>query len=105
RPREAVTKMVEYFRAFTPSTEAPNENGDVYLDLALSKKGVCRHRAFAFLVTALYLGIPARLVHNEAHAWVGVRDDRLWHRIDLGGAALDLQDQERLDRPPHQPPP
>ena len=32
--------------------------GSVYLDLALSKKGVCRHRAFAFLVTALEPGDP-----------------------------------------------
>ena len=67
---------------------------DIYLDLALSKKGVCRHRAFAFLVTALNLGIPARMVVNEAHAWVEVFDGTLWHRIDLGGAALNLDQQD-----------
>lgn len=105
RPREVVTKMVEYFRAFTPSDEAPTGQGDIYLDLALSRKGVCRHRAFGFLVTALNIGIPARLIHNEAHAWVEVRDDQRWHRIDLGGAALDLDDNPHLDRPPHVPPP
>ena len=60
--------------------------GNVYLDLALSKKGVCRHRAFAFLVTAQSLGIPTRLVLNEAHAWVEIHDGTLWRRIDLGGA-------------------
>jgi hypothetical protein len=53
----------------------------------LSKKGVCRHRAFAFLVTAQSLGIPTRVITNEAHAWVEVFDSRLWRRIDLGGAA------------------
>ena len=36
-------------------------------DLALSQKGVCRHRAFAFLVTALYLGIPTRVVDGLAY--------------------------------------
>ena len=82
--------MVGYFRSFAPSDDSPESEGDIYLDLALSKKGVCRHRAFAFLVTALNIGIPARFVHNEAHAWVEVRDDQRWHRIDLGGAALDL---------------
>jgi transglutaminase-like putative cysteine protease len=105
RPREVVTKMIEYFRSFAPSNEPPTEHGDIYLDLALSKRGVCRHRAFAFLVTALHIGIPTRLIHNEAHAWVEVRDDRSWHRIDLGGAAIDLQDEPRFDRPDHVPPP
>ncbi|MEM9696723.1 MAG: transglutaminase-like domain-containing protein, partial [Myxococcota bacterium] len=79
--------------------------GDIYLDLAMGQKGVCRHRAFAFMVTALRLGIPTRLVHNEAHAWVEVRDDQTWHRIDLGGAALDLDGDPHLDRPQHVPPP
>jgi hypothetical protein len=105
RPRQVVTKMVAYFRSFAPSDDPPSGYGDIYLDLALSKKGVCRHRAFAFFVTALHLGLPTRLVHNEAHAWVEVRDDALWHRIDLGGAAVDLADDPQLDRPPHVPPP
>lgn len=104
-PRQVVTKMVTYFRSFAPSDESPTGQGDIYLDLALSKKGVCRHRAFAFLVTALNIGIPARLIHNEAHAWVEVRDHRMWHRVDLGGAALDLEQDPHLDRPPHVPPP
>ncbi|HEX3345713.1 MAG TPA: transglutaminase-like domain-containing protein, partial [Polyangiaceae bacterium] len=85
RPREAVAKLVQYFRGFSDSEESPRGRGSVYLDLALSKKGVCRHRAFAFLVTAQSLGLPTRLVQNEAHAWVEVHDGTLWRRIDLGG--------------------
>jgi hypothetical protein len=104
-PRQVVTTMVSYFRSFAPSNEPPNEKEDIYMALALSKKGVCRHRAFAFLVTALNIGIPARLIHNEAHAWIEAHDGRLWRRIDLGGAALDLADEPDLDRPPHMPPP
>jgi hypothetical protein len=104
RPREAVQRMVAYFRSFAPSDTPPNEHGDIYLDLALSKKGVCRHRAFAFLVTALHLGIPTRMVVNEAHAWVEVFDGRIWHRIDLGGAALDLEQDADPERPMHRPP-
>ena len=71
--------MVAYFRSFEPSDDFPNDHGDIYLDLALSRKGVCRHRAFAFLVTALNIGVPTRFVANEAHAWVEVHDSRLWH--------------------------
>lgn len=104
-PAEVVSQMVSYFRSFEPSEDSPQLHGDIYLDLALSKKGVCRHRAFAFLVTALNIGIPARFVANEAHAWVEVHDGRLWHRIDLGGAAANLEEQPHLDRPPHVPPP
>src|SRR5262245_32966889 len=104
-PRQVVTTMVSYFRSFAASNEPPNDQEDIYLALALSKKGVCRHRAFAFLVTALNIGIPARLIHNEAHAWIEAHDGRLWRRIDLGGAALDLADEPDLDRPPHMPPP
>ena len=80
-PREALRRLVSYFRAFAPSEDPPTGHDDVYLDLALSQKGVCRHRAFAFLVTALGLGLPARMVTNEAHAWVEVSDSRRWHRI------------------------
>lgn len=102
---QATAKLVEYFRAFTPSTDPPHEHGDIYLDLALSKKGVCRHRAFAFLVTALHAGLPARMIVNEAHAWVEVFDGNLWHRIDLGGAALNIDDPPDGSKPPYQPPP
>jgi transglutaminase-like putative cysteine protease len=86
RPRDAVARLVQYFRGFADSDEPPPSRGSVYLDLALSKKGVCRHRAFAFLVTALSLGIPTRMILNEAHAWVEIHDGTLWKRIDLGGA-------------------
>jgi hypothetical protein len=85
-PREALTKMVAYFRSFADSDDFPRAGEDVYLALALSKKGVCRHRSFAFLVTALGLGLPARMIANEAHAWVEVHDGSMWKRIDLGGA-------------------
>jgi len=100
----AVKKMVAYFRGFEPSEDPPHASGDVYLDLALSRKGVCRHRAFAFLVTALNLGLPTRMVVNEAHAWVEVFDGTLWHRIDLGGAALNLDNPPDTSKPQYTPP-
>lgn len=103
-PREVVNKLVTYFRAFQDSEEPPTSNGDVYLDLALQQKGVCRHRAFAFLVTALYLGIPTRMITNEAHAWVEVDDGHLWRRIDLGGAGRTLHDPLSTNVP-YEPPP
>lgn len=98
RPREAVQHLVEHFRRFRPSSRKAVGYGlALYRDLALSGRGICRHRAYAFMLTALGLGIPTRMALNEAHAWVEVYDGELWHRIDLGGAAeqIDLADADR----------
>jgi hypothetical protein len=103
-PRDNVTKLVTYFRGFTESDEPPTSSRDIYLDLALSRKGVCRHRAFAFMVTALSLGLPTRMVVNEAHAWVELHDGRLWRRVDLGGAGQTLHDP-LSSNVPYDPPP
>jgi hypothetical protein len=103
-PRDDVTKLVAYFRGFTESEDPPAPSRDIYLDLALSRKGVCRHRAFAFMVTALSLGLPTRMVVNEAHAWVEVHDGRMWRRIDLGGAGQTLHDP-LSNNVPYDPPP
>jgi hypothetical protein len=104
RPRDAIGRLVAYFRSFTDSDEPPRGGRDIYTDLALSKKGVCRHRAFAFMITALYLGIPTRMIVNEAHAWVEANDGALWRRIDLGGAGRTLGGQVQATVA-HDPPP
>ncbi len=103
-PAEVLRKLVHHFRSFAPSDERPASSGvELYQDIALSQKGVCRHRSFAFVVTALSLGIPTRFVRNEAHAWVESFDGELWHRIDLGGAAGRMELSES-DTPPHTTP-
>jgi len=106
RPAEAVRTLVNYFRTFAPSDESPRASSGsaLYSELALSKKGVCRHRAYAFVITALALGVPARLVRNEAHAWVEVSDGFSWHRVDLGGAASRLDYEQHSSEHQHQPP-
>lgn len=105
-PRQLTAALVAYFRGFEPSDTAPKAARGValYQELALSRKGVCRHRAYAFTVTALGLGLPTRMVRNEAHAWVEVYDGVRFHRIDLGGAAgrldLDPAATDHIYRPP-----
>jgi transglutaminase-like putative cysteine protease len=105
-PRDALASLVTYFRSFAPSDDLPRARlpVDLYKELALSKKGVCRHRAFAFTISALALGLPARLVRNEAHAWVEVSDGAIWHRIDLGGAAGRFELDPSAQAQPHVPP-
>lgn len=89
-----LAQLVQYFRGFTVG-ELPDEGvGDLYLRIALSKRGACRHRSYAFVITALAAGIPARYVENELHVFVEVwiPDARgrggYFRRINLGGAPL-----------------
>lgn len=84
---EVLTALTAYFRSFEegPIPE-PDEVESLYLALALGGNGCCRHRAFAFMVTAQAVGIPTRVVVNEAHAFVEVAlPDGGWHQINLGG--------------------
>ena len=97
-------RLVGYFRAFEAG-DLVDGPGDLYLDLALGGHGVCRHRAFAFLVTARAAGVPTRYVQNEAHAFAEIKaPDGTWRRVDLGGQApqLDVKGGEggRLHTPP-----
>lgn len=106
-PADALGHLVTYFRGFAASTERPaaTQGEALYRELVVARKGVCRHRAFAFVVTSLGLGIPARFVHNEAHAWVEVFGGIHWHRVDLGGAASGIDYRgEPPQGPPHRPP-
>lgn len=96
-------RLVGYFRAFQAKPMHAS-SGDIYLDLCFSQAGVCRHRAFAFMITANALGIPTRFVENEAHAFVEVWfPDRRWQRIDLGGAALRMEVTGAGDKVLHRP--
>lgn len=97
-------RLVAHFRAFEQSEEPPRGTGNIYLDLARGGVGVCRHRAYAFVVTALSLGIPAHYLQNEAHAWVEVRlGDAGFVRIDLGGSSTAVQGHGLEDRPAYTP--
>jgi hypothetical protein len=99
----AFNNLVRYFRQFQPG-DIKHPTGDTYRDLCDSQSGVCRHRAFAFMITANALGIPARYVENEAHAFVEVWfPERNWQRIDLGGAALRLEASGMQDKTIHRP--
>jgi len=104
--KDALDVMVRYFRNFE-AKDSPPSTGDIFWDLFSSQAGVCRHRSFAFQVVANTLGIPARYVANEAHAWVEVwvpdRDGGMWLRVDLGGAAVEMQVYNAKDKTMYRP--
>jgi hypothetical protein len=100
----AMRILVGYFRGFEPKPP-PAASGNLYWDLFQSKAGVCRHRAYAFMITGLGLGIPTRYVENEAHAFIEVwSPESGWGRIDLGGAALEFSVENAEGKTLHTPP-
>lgn len=101
--RSMLGVLVPHFRGFTPTAQPLSSSTNLFWELLQSRAGVCRHRAYAFVVSSLLLGIPARLVTNEAHAWAEVFDGSLWRRIDLGGAVGELHVAQD-ERPEHRPP-
>lgn len=99
----ALRSLVDHFRSFEESKTPPRDTGDIYLDLARGRRGVCRHRVYGFVITAQALGIPSRFVQNEAHAWAELKLPALgWLRLDLGGAARGLEPHSLGDRPSYQ---
>jgi hypothetical protein len=101
----ALRELVRHFRSFEESEEPPADTGNVYLDLARGMRGVCRHRAYAFVITASAIGISSRFVSNEAHAWVEVHlpEHGGWLRVDLGGSAQGLSPRNTESGPSYQP--
>lgn len=96
RPDQSYESMIyrlsEYFRSFSPG-EISSEHGSIYKTLMMHQIGVCRHRSYAFMITARALGIPTRYVTNQVHAFVEVLDPNgRWRRVDLGGEGIAPED-------------
>lgn len=104
-PAKAVRDLVEHYRDFA-ARPFPDElrSGDLFTSITKNKIGVCRHRSLSFVVAAHALGIPAHYVNNEAHAFVEIAwPGRGWRRIDLGGAADELNAAADSGRSLHSP--
>ncbi len=72
-----------------------DEQGDDLLAIAETRVGCARHRAEVFVLAAQSLGIPARLVVNEAHAFAEAFVPKAgWHLVDVG-ACGQIQVQDR----------
>lgn len=102
---ELLEALLRWFRAFEarPFPEARRTN-NAYLDIALGRIGVCRHRAQTFTMTAWAAGLNARYVFNDAHAFVEVELSDGWRRFDLGGASDGLDVLGASADQQHEPP-
>jgi hypothetical protein len=110
---QRLDQLVKYFRSFKQrplNMEALTNKakGSLYLALCQQKAGVCRHRAFCFVITALSQGIRARYLTSDTHAWVEVEVPKpksfagktvpaFWHRVELGGGAATVNMRDHPD--------
>ncbi len=102
--KKVIHTLTRHFRSFEEAATTPSNTGDIYSDLVRGSKGVCRHRAYGFAITAQALGVPARMLQNEAHSWVEVKLPGLgWMRIDLGGAAQRVEAHGTRDKTAYWP--
>lgn len=104
-----LSRLTAHYRAFRDADLPAPPSASLYRALATGGVGACRHRAYAFALTLMALGVPARFVGNEAHAWAEVQlPENGWTRIDLGGWDVPLREQGSEARPafvPRQPDP
>jgi hypothetical protein len=103
---EIVQQLTRWLQAFqaTETPMGPQPEQSDFLAVALAQRGVCRHRALIFVVVLQAIGIRAQYVYNEAHAFVEVNLSGRWRRIDLGGAADDVQLVGNPDTPLYEAP-
>jgi hypothetical protein len=91
--------LAGYFRGFRDGELPGDLDGQLYRALALGGVGACRHRAYAFVLTMHGVGVNARFVSNEAHAWAEVAiPGQGWSRIDLGGWDVPLRTEASSER-------
>ena len=92
RKSEPIPWLLRYFREFMPGDLSRNPVSHIdTLKLILNeKKGICRHRAFAFALLARHLGYRVRIVMNEVHAFIEMERDGHWFPLELGGAASSI---------------
>jgi hypothetical protein len=102
---DALTTLVTHFRSYRAEEQRfAGPPAALFERLALGGLGACRHRAYTFVILAHALGLPARYVANEAHAFAEVWLPRGgWRRIDLGGVSPELVVYAAGERTLHQP--
>lgn len=86
---DAVRALATYLRGLGlgPLPDRDEQANDL-LAVAEAQVGCARQRAEAFTLAAQSLGMPARLVVNEAHAFAEVFVPKAgWHMVDLGGCS------------------
>ncbi|MBF0511777.1 MAG: AAA family ATPase, partial [Candidatus Omnitrophica bacterium] len=89
--KDVLDKLVTFLTSGIPVQGGITDTGHMFRDLVTSfaqkRGGVCRHAAYVFMRMAQGLGIEARVVVSEIHAWVEIQlpTTKEWVLLDLGG--------------------
>lgn len=89
-----ISWLINYFNGFENkelTTISPNATPQEIMNAVMEERaGVCRHGATAFTAAAKEIGLTARLVTNDVHAFVEVFYNNKWQRYDFGGQVNDV---------------
>ncbi len=92
----SLPSLIQFFQNFTsePLASQPDSklasSKALYQAILAEKKGVCRHRAFLFMLIAQAWGYPVRIAANEIHAFVEIQQNNRWYPVEMGGMADSL---------------
>jgi|SaaInlStandDraft_6_1057023.scaffolds.fasta_scaffold10554_2 protein-glutamine gamma-glutamyltransferase len=106
---EKAQLLLRYFSSNFKYTSSPNPSKNLNDFLFNSKQGFCEHFAAAYATILRHAKVPTRVVvgfhggiknnfsqflvikDSDAHAWVEVWDQGLWHRIDPTSVVAPLR--------------
>ncbi|KTD47249.1 AAA domain (dynein-related subfamily) [Legionella rubrilucens] len=90
-PYEQRRNVLMAFCQFDLNDLKGNTNSSVAIlnSIIHERQGVCRHRTWAFMALADVLNLEARAIYNDCHAYIEVKEQGGWRRVDLGGAPVN----------------
>lgn len=94
--RRSITELIRFFQSFTSESidnfdlQKHPIGDDLLYAILQQRKGLCRHRTFAFMLVASYWGYPTRIAVNEVHAFIEIAFGQRWYPVELGGRARSL---------------
>lgn len=91
-----ICNLIMFFSSFTAGKlhlSEHNHSQKTILNAIMKQKvGACRHRAIAFmmLMQEKLPDYPVRIINNDCHSFVEIKQQDIWIRCDLGGYPTKL---------------
>lgn len=86
-------KLITGFCQFKDAFDNEDTEGDtltVFNELIKRRKGLCRHRAQLFVALATSFNIEARLIINDVHEFIRVKNSDGYCTLNLGGGDIEV---------------
>jgi adenylate kinase family enzyme len=86
---EKIACLKNFCKFTSKDVTSSSEHGiDKLNALIQNQAGACRHATWVFMALAKALGVQARAVENDCHAFVECAFEGFWYEIDLGGGPV-----------------